>query len=66
MASFYPFTDPQKVRPEDVKEMPIAEEYDYDMSSARFRRDGSGHVYKVYGNPAIKIKLGGLSLVLRP
>lgn len=57
MASFYPFTDPQKVRPEDVKEIPIAEEYDYDMSSARFRRDGGGHVYKVYGNPAIKIKL---------
>lgn len=57
MAEFYPFIDPQKVRPEDVKSLPIAEEYDYDMSSARFKRDDSGHVYKVFGNDAIKIKL---------
>lgn len=55
MVEFYPFTDPQLL-PDNINEIPMAEEYAYDMDTAQFKYR-NGKMYKVYENEALKIKL---------
>lgn len=54
MDNIYPFTDPQLM--EIDTEIPVAEEYAYDMDTAQFKYK-NGKMYKVYENEALKIKL---------
>ena len=54
MSSIFPFTDPQEVRANTEREIPMAREYAYDFYKGDFKLK-NGKMYLVEGNEAIKI-----------